>query len=69
MQNVNFFLLHISIHLLTRTDVTKKPKSILRIHCKKRLATFPSSASGMSLTKLLLGRNDLIIPAQGEFGK
>jgi hypothetical protein len=37
------------------------------LHCKKRLAVFPSPA-GMSLTKLSLGAN-LIIPAQGEFGK
>jgi hypothetical protein len=33
---------------------------------KKRLATFPSPA-GMSLTKLFLGGNKMIIPAQGEF--
>ncbi len=49
------------------------------LHCKKRLVTFPSPA-GMSLTKLSLagnnliitkfslGGNNLIIPAQGEFG-
>jgi hypothetical protein len=35
---------------------------------KKRLATFPSPA-GMSLTKLYLCGNNLIIPAQGEFDK
>jgi hypothetical protein len=35
---------------------------------KKRLATFPSP-DGMSLTKLSLGGNNLIIPAQEEFGK
>ncbi len=39
-----------------------------RVHCKKRFATFPSSA-WVSLTKLSLGRSNLIIPAQGEFGK
>jgi hypothetical protein len=39
------------------------------VHCKiKRLAAFPSPA-GLSLTKLSLGGNNLIIPAQGEFGK
>ncbi len=37
-------------------------------HCKKGLAIFPSSA-GMSLTKLSLTRNYIIIPCQGEFGK
>jgi hypothetical protein len=37
------------------------------VYRKKRLATFPSPA-GMSLTKLTLG-NNLITPAQGEFGK
>jgi hypothetical protein len=35
---------------------------------KKRLATFPSTAE-MFLTKLSLGENNLIIPAQGEFNK
>jgi hypothetical protein len=35
---------------------------------KKRLAVFPSPA-GMSLTKLSLGENTIIIPGQGEFGK
>jgi hypothetical protein len=38
------------------------------IHRKKRLAIFPSPA-GMSLTKLSLVGNNLIIPAQREFGK
>ncbi len=38
------------------------------LHCKKRLATFPSPA-GMSPTKLSLVGNNLIIAAQGEFGK
>jgi hypothetical protein len=38
------------------------------LHCKKRLAVFPSP-TGMSLTKLSLARNNLIIPAQGGFGK
>jgi hypothetical protein len=37
------------------------------IHCKKRLAIFPSSA-GMSLTKLYLAGNNLIIPGT-EDGK
>ncbi len=37
------------------------------IHCKKRLAVFPSPA-GMSLTELSLAGNNLIIPGQGEFG-
>jgi hypothetical protein len=38
------------------------------IHCKKRLAVFPSPA-GMSLRKLSLAGNSLIIPLQLEFGK
>jgi hypothetical protein len=37
-------------------------------HCKKRLTIFPSPA-GMSLTKLSLTGNNLIIAGQGEFGK
>ncbi len=38
------------------------------IHRKKRLTTFTSPAR-MSLTKLSLSRNNLIIPAPGKFGK
>ncbi len=38
------------------------------VHCKKILATFPFPA-GMSLTKLSLAWNDLIIPGQVESGK
>jgi hypothetical protein len=38
----------------------------IRLHCKKRLADFPSPA-GMSLTKLSLSVNILIIQDQGEF--
>ncbi len=37
-------------------------------HCKKGLAVFPAPA-GMSLTKLSLGGNNLIFPAQGEFSQ
>ncbi len=36
-------------------------------HCKKELAVFPSPA-GMSLIKLFLGGNNLVFPAQREFG-
>ncbi len=42
-------------------------RSFRILHCKKRLAVFPSPA-GMSLTKLSLGGNNLIIPGQWEFG-
>jgi hypothetical protein len=38
------------------------------IHRKKRFAIFMSPA-GMSLTKLSLDENNLIIPAQGELGQ
>ncbi len=37
------------------------------LHCKKRLAVFPSPA-GMSLAKLYLEVKNLVIPGQGEFG-
>jgi hypothetical protein len=37
------------------------------VHCKKRLVSFPSPG-GMSLTKLSLAENNLIIPGQGEVG-
>jgi hypothetical protein len=39
-----------------------------QLHCKKRLAVFPTPA-GISLTKLSLDGTNLIIPDQGEFGK
>ncbi len=39
----------------------------LRLHCKKRLAIFPSSA-GKPQTKLYLAGKNFIIPGQGEFG-
>ncbi len=38
------------------------------VHCKKRLAIFPSPA-GTSLTKLSLAGNNLIISRQAEFSK
>ncbi len=37
-------------------------------HCKKESAVFPSPA-GMSLIKLFLGGNNLVFPAQREFGQ
>jgi hypothetical protein len=44
------------------------PPDLAMPHCKKGLAVFPSPA-GMSLTKLFLGGNNLIFPAQREFGQ
>jgi hypothetical protein len=38
------------------------------MHCKEKFSGFPVP-SRMSLTKLSLAGNDLIIPGQGEFGK
>jgi hypothetical protein len=38
------------------------------IHCKKRISFFPSPA-GMSLTKLSLVGNNLILPGQEDFGQ
>jgi hypothetical protein len=40
-----------------------KAKGLILLHCKKRLAVFPSPA-GISLTKLSLAGNKLIIPAR-----
>ncbi len=53
------------------TAVHRSPNKLWRsnsIHCKKRLAVFPSQA-GMSLTKLSLGGNNKLFPGYGEFGK
>jgi hypothetical protein len=41
---------------------------IMAYTVKKRLTVFPSPA-GMSLTKLSLAGNNLIIPGQAEFGQ
>ncbi len=49
--------------LLTGVTMEQIKKMDRSIHCKKGLAVFPSPA-GMSLTKLLLGGNNLIFPAQ-----
>jgi hypothetical protein len=65
------------ILLISQVFVEKTPKNAKKVQkmlpisvstLLKRLATIPSSA-GMSLTKLTLGGNHLIIPASGEFGK
>jgi hypothetical protein len=37
------------------------------LHCKKGYLFFPSPA-GMSLTKLSLAGNKVIVPGQGDFG-
>jgi hypothetical protein len=48
--------------------VSQRGRAVLAegINVKKRLAIFPSPA-GMSLSKLSLAGNNLIIPSQGEF--
>jgi hypothetical protein len=50
--------------MLTATAINSKwdlDEWLERLHCEKRFAIFPSTA-GMSLTKLSLGGNNLIIP-------
>jgi hypothetical protein len=49
------------------TDENQEIRIYSHMHCKKRLAIFPSPA-GMSLIKLQLAGKNLIIPDQGEFG-
>jgi hypothetical protein len=44
-----------------------KSLGVVYIHCKKRLAIFPSPA-GMSPTKPSLAGDTLIFPQQREFG-
>jgi hypothetical protein len=48
-------------------DFTPDPSKVPVHTLKKRLMIFPSPA-GMSLTKLPLGGNNLVISGQGEFG-
>jgi hypothetical protein len=55
------------ISSLQRLLTLSSTRNYITIHCKKRLPFFPSPA-GMSLTKLSLARNNLIIPGQGEIG-
>ncbi len=91
-----FLVRMVQVYLLTRvynqwTWVSKDKNNyvvgidcIPFLHCKKRLAIFPSPAkmsltklllavnnspAGMSQTKLFLAGNNLIIPGQGEFCK
>ncbi len=61
----NFFLL---IYPFLAHFLNISPLNCWTVHCKKRLAIFPSPA-GMSLTKLSLAGNNLIFPDQGEFGQ
>jgi len=46
----------------------KGAKLLVPPYTVKKISRFPSS-DGKSLTRLSLGKNNLIIPAQGEFGK
>jgi hypothetical protein len=55
------------LHLKT-TPHTNYKETYKKLHCKKRLAIFPSPA-GMSLIKLSLAENNLFIPGQAEFGQ
>ncbi len=69
----SLFLILICSHFLDLHYVYDKllaaPITQIKLkHLKKRLATF-RSPEGMSLTKISLCGNNLIIPAQGEFGK
>jgi hypothetical protein len=56
--------------LVLYTQPSTPPLPVSRsLHCKKRLpVSFFLSPAGMSLTKLSLAGNNLIIPGQGEFG-
>ncbi len=54
--------------MVTPRPPSEKSVYIVLRKLKKRFAIFPSPA-GMSLTKLSLAGNNLIIPAQREFGK
>jgi hypothetical protein len=83
-RDLNFFSKHIAVDDLTKTFTLVPLQSSRTIPegeglsidaidpsmytCKKRLTIFPSPA-GMSLTKLSLSGNNLIIRGQGEFGK
>ncbi len=52
--NISFFL-------------QQSPSLCISTHCKKKLAIFPSPAWDVTITKLSLVGNNLIIPGQGEF--
>ncbi len=54
------------IFIHARTGLYRSQSRIARVHCKKR---FPVSPAGMSLTKLSLAGNYLIVPGRREFGK
>jgi hypothetical protein len=50
---------------LVEVNVNRSCSNIRNVHCKKRFAIFPTPA-GISLTKLSLAGNNLIIPNQGR---
>ncbi len=53
--------------IVMREDLNKFiPDLHSLVHCKKRLAIFPTPAM-MSLTKISLAGNNHIFPSQGEF--
>ncbi len=54
--------------MYSRAKNRKTPATCNIMHCKKSLVVFPSPAR-VSLTKLSLAGNYLIIPGRGEFGK
>jgi hypothetical protein len=54
--------------MLIPEEKLERKQKLKYVHCKKRFAVFPSP-DVMSLTKLPLGGNNLIIPGQGELGK
>jgi hypothetical protein len=54
-------------HCTSMLLAVERDKPFMSIHCKKSFTIFPSPA-GMSLTKLSLAGNNLIVTGQGEFG-
>jgi hypothetical protein len=71
---LRFFIFKFFLPVVLEEEKTHRTRNkiiatkYIHIHCKKKFAIFPSPA-GMSLTKLSLDGNNLIIPAQGEFGQ
>jgi hypothetical protein len=68
MQKIKTKVLESLLSNLSIVSLATNYRNDFSLQRKKSFSIFPSPA-GMSLTKVSLGGNNFLIPAQGEFGK
>jgi hypothetical protein len=68
MQKIKTKVLESLLSNLSIVSLATNHRNDFCLQRKKSFSIFPSPA-GMSLTKVSLGGNNFLIPAQGEFGK